>query len=239
MDTPLMDEIERRVFFRSPPAHQQSFHSGLPTISRPQAHGHPSYHPPATRNGRLRMLTSFLSTGSSSSSSSHPTARSGEVDPETADASLPRSLRHVQSFETSAYSVIGIPTSPNADEELNGLGRTGVMDGSDAAACRLFKPLPPPQPQHPYQHSTPRKILSKIFGIGNGGNGSVRGKSKRMSLRRDADVDDADYPLDGEEGELIDDEACFVDAKEISGFGKLACGVGGTRADRRRGSALP
>ncbi|KIO24106.1 hypothetical protein M407DRAFT_77366 [Tulasnella calospora MUT 4182] len=167
------------------------------------------------------MLTSFLSNGSSSSSSSHPTARSGEVDPEPADASLPRSLRHVQSFETSAYSVIGIPTSPKADQEFNGLGRTGAIDGPDAAACRLFKPLPP-QPQQPYQHSTPRKIFSKIFGIGNGGNGSVRGKSKRVSIRRDADVDDADYPLDGEEGELIDDEACFVDAKEVSGFDILS-----------------
>ncbi|KAG8891822.1 hypothetical protein FRC01_014500, partial [Tulasnella sp. 417] len=120
-----MDEIERRVFFRSPPAHQQPFNSGLPPISRPQAHALPSYHPPTTRNGRLRMLTSFLSTGSSSSSSSHPTARPGEVDPETA---VPRSLRYVQSFETSAYSVIGIPTSPNADEEFNGLGRNSVRD---------------------------------------------------------------------------------------------------------------
>ncbi|KAG8982255.1 hypothetical protein FRB90_006916, partial [Tulasnella sp. 427] len=153
MDTPLMDEIERRVFFRSPPVHQQhSFSSGLATTSSSRTQPQPStnsYHPPITRNGRLRMLTSFLSNGSSSTPA-HPGNRSGEGGPEQADGALPRSLRHIRSFESSAYSVIDIPTSPNAEQEFNGLARIAVMNSSDAAACSTFKPLPPPPPSQPH-----------------------------------------------------------------------------------------
>lgn len=49
-----------------------------------------------------------------------------------------------------------------------------------------------------------------------------------MSIDVDYDIKEpVDYlnmqPLDGEEGELIDDEACFIDVRAVTGIGMSRC----------------
>ena len=64
------------------------------------------------------------------------------------------------------------------------------------------------------QHKSPSKLAKGLFPrIWDALSSPVK-KSKRK-----AQIYDDDYPLDGEEGELVDDEACFIDVSTMTGIG--------------------
>lgn len=104
-----------------------------------------------------------------------------------------RTMRSIASFDTAAYSLI---FPPQADDDL---GLT----------------------------SRPRRFLSRILAGLSTAPASptvhvAKGKGRRKaqaSYYFDA-RSDLGLPLDGEEGELIDDEGCFVDARETIGMGE-------------------
>ena len=192
MDNPLRDQIERLVFSPQTPA---------PT-SIPTATAHQGQTPSAVerRATRFRVLNSILTSNASGTGSMSSNPASG------AQGNPRDRVLSIQSFETAAYSMVAPPSSPDASQELNGLARVGLPDGST-------KTLSTPGAKG-QTASGPRRIFSRIFsGLGGSAGKDFKGRRKTLYY-------DPDYPLDGEEGELIDDEACFVDASQTRGFGE-------------------
>ncbi|KAG8887725.1 hypothetical protein FRB98_009109 [Tulasnella sp. 332] len=110
--------------------------------------------------------------------------------PDPAEPRL-RTMRSIASFDTAAYSLI---FPPQADDEM------GFTTKPRRFLSRILAGLSTP-PASSTAHISKRK-----------------GKRKaRASYYFDAQSD-LDLPLDGEEGELIDDEGCFVDARETIGM---------------------
>ncbi|KAG8981618.1 hypothetical protein FRB94_006685 [Tulasnella sp. JGI-2019a] len=101
-----------------------------------------------------------------------------------------RTVRSISSFDTAAYSLV---SPPQANDEI------GLTSKSRRFLSRILAGLS----TAPATSTTHSKGKAK--------------RKARSSYYFDA-LSHLDLPLDGEEGELIDDEGCFVDAKETIGM---------------------
>ena len=102
---------------------------------------------------------------------------------------------------------------PRIWEALSSPGKSLFPSVTSPSSC--FAPSPPFLPSSPFtaNGTSPRR--------------KGKGKAKLLGPDWDSDVESPfiDYselaPLDGEEGELIDDEACFIDVRAVTGIGEL------------------
>ncbi|KAG8899403.1 hypothetical protein FRB99_006748 [Tulasnella sp. 403] len=162
--------------------------------------------PPSKRH-RLRMLANLVLSGSpfgvqqQRQQQQHHVAggSSGPTTPTHTHAPLPHTASARSSLDTHAFSVISPPSSPQASGEVNG------AVARQASACGLF---------HPHDG---RRFWTRIWlGLYSGA---------AVDKRRHARIGEGWWdggPLDGEEGELVDDEGCFVDASDTVGFDLLS-----------------
>lgn len=158
-----------------------------------------------------------------------------------ADVSVPRSLTVTRppspspSFRTETYSIINwsadhYPFPPLENTPRCGTsGRrtvTGYYSWADSQNGSGASPLKP-------SRSLTLGIIPRIWDAIREGSPVRKGKRRAclpsQSTWREGIVTDTEYidyinmpPLDGEEGELIDDEACYIDATRITGTGECS-----------------
>ncbi|KAH9912585.1 WD40-repeat-containing domain protein [Fomitopsis serialis] len=162
-----------------------------------------------------------------------------EMEPvDGADVSVPRDLTVTRppspspSFRTDTYSVI----SWNADSypypymentPLCGPSGRRTVNGYYPYASTYYPNGSGASPMKP-SRSLSLGIIPRIWDALREGSPGRKGKRRpglpTTSIWRYGSVTDSEYidylnlpPLDGEEGELIDDEACFIDATRITG----------------------
>ena len=159
-----------------------------------------------------------------------------------ADVSVPRSLTVTRppspspSFRTETYSIINwnaadhypfpsLEHTPRCGTSgrrtVTGYYSWASTDSQNGGGASPMKP----------SRSLTLGIIPRIWDAIREGSPARKGKRRAClpsaSAWRDGFVTDTEYidymnmpPLDGEEGELIDDEACFIDATRITGTGE-------------------
>ena len=157
-----------------------------------------------------------------------------------ADVSVPRSLTVTRppspspSFRTETYSIINWNADRYPFPSLENTPRCGTsgrrtVTGYYSWASAEGGGASPMKPSR----SLTLGFIPRIWDAIREGSPARKGKRRAClpsaSTWRDGIVTDTEYidymnmpPLDGEEGELIDDEACFIDATRITGTGECA-----------------
>lgn len=247
MENPLMDEIERLVLDSTPVADTPN--AGPSTNNAIVVP--PSNTSKRQRLKMLANLV-LSGSPFSTPQQQQPPRRSGEpsspTTPTPAPPGGPSSRR--TSLDTYAFSLISPPSSPQASEEINGAvayGRLDGLSGREVSACGLFHHHHHPAHYHnqyvqqnggtgkrfwtriwlglysPTSSATSQGVEGKRVSSGRRRYGH-RVLEEELVVGRQGEYwwDDV-LPLDGEEGELVDDEACFVDASDTVGFGASYC----------------
>ncbi|KAG8920722.1 hypothetical protein FRC03_011088 [Tulasnella sp. 419] len=198
MDSPPMDDIEEMVLRRFSAGFMAETTSTA-TVSR-KAKRLNEGHNTLRRQTRFRALGYLLGGGSGSGSvgaqqqPSHPIISSPLVK-----HTFQHQNQSVASFDTASYSIISPPSiyepSSSFDTTMSDdrfPTTTNAVGGESRHAGGAFH----------------RRLLAKFLaGISNA---ATKDKGKVM----DYEYVGEGFPLDGEEGELIDDEGCFVEAKQ-------------------------
>ncbi|TCD64303.1 hypothetical protein EIP91_004281 [Steccherinum ochraceum] len=147
------------------------------------------------------------------------------------------------SFRTETYSIVNW----TENNDVFGEGRPSLSDAAPTCTVRLrpgstrglysgstYLPYSAPTPYNtirfpspsPIKSSRSQGLLPKIWDALRESSPTKRGRRRfdniSSSLWSELDIDGiVDYaslpPLDGEEGELIDDEACFIDVRAVTG----------------------
>lgn len=175
---------------------------------------------PSASTSFSKLLDSVLGSSSSVSKRIEPKAR--------------ESFSRSSLVSRTDYSIIDIPTSPTATiipnnyNDFSGDPRTttspdllatcnsrNLLAVSPLKKSGAFSSDPPLSAGKPRNKRILPRLWTTLASPAKDPTSSMRFKGKQP----DYDAYDSTYPLDGEEGELIDDEACFV---ETRGIGKVS-----------------
>lgn len=140
---------------------------------------------------------------------------------------------------TDQYDVFSVQDKPSVSDSTprcNFALRSSFLSGPTPGSSTFRHFTPPATPYnslrfpspHGFKSSRSLNLLPKLWDAIRESSPNKKGK-RRMDLTAsiwaelegDSFIDYASLPpLDGEEGELIDDEACFIDVRAVTGVGK-------------------